>query len=155
VAFILRNLFLEEVPCRQRSNQGPSCEVVHPVHDGNLLRWQIVKRLFVPGWLERQPDVPAERNSRRLQLAFAVVAPIIPCHGEIREPQQEREHPEISVRRKPVPERKNERKNDTLDVKLERFAWEESTSHYISIREFFPRSHAGHPARNIGGNECV
>jgi hypothetical protein len=26
---------------------------------------------------------------------------------------------------------------------------------HMSIREFFPRSHAGHPARNIGGNECV
>jgi len=125
------------------------------IHHLNGRRVKVLKFLLVAWRLEWQPDVPPERHNGGLQLILAFVAPVIPCQSNVREPNQECEHPEISVRGKPVPERHDKRKNDTLDIEHKWTTWEESTSHYISIREFFPRSHAGQPARNIGGSECV
>mgnify|MGYP003346261244 CR=1 FL=1 len=85
--------------------------------------------LFVAGWLERKPYDTTKRHGRRLEFRVAVVAIVVPGHGDVREPQKEHEYPAILGRQKPVATGQGRREQDTLDVKLEGPAREHSSGH--------------------------
>lgn len=107
--------------------------MVQIYHRLDLLGRELVKLLLVARGLERQPDVSAKRNQSRLKLTLAFVSIVVPCQGDIREPNQEGQDPEILVGREPITGCKNRCEDDALDVKGERVSGKKTTGHLYRL----------------------
>jgi hypothetical protein len=107
--------------------------VIHLVHGLNLFVGHLAELILVALGLEGQPNHAAKWYDRGIELVTTRVSIIVPRKGDVWEPQQEREDPEILVGGKPVTRSKKQSKHDALYIKRKRPTWKYSTNHLLVL----------------------
>lgn len=105
-----------EVPRRSRRNNGPTYEVVDTIHELNLIVGHLVKFILVALGLEGKPEHAAKRHDGWIEFITTSIRIVVPCEGNVREPEQERKDPEILVWGKPITRCKKQCKHNALYV---------------------------------------
>jgi hypothetical protein len=88
--------------------------MIYAIHELNLFIGHLVKFILVALGLEREPNHTAKWYDRWIELVAARIRIIVPRKGDVREPQQEREDPEILMWGKPITRCKKQAENNTL-----------------------------------------
>jgi hypothetical protein len=107
--------------------------MIYAIHSLNLFVGHLAELILVAPGLEREPNHAAKWYDRWIELVAARIRIIVPRKGDVREPQQEREDPEILVWGEPITRGKKQSKHDAFYIKRKWPTWKDTASHFLIL----------------------
>jgi hypothetical protein len=120
-------------PRHSGCDHGPPHQMIYAIHELNLFVGHLVELILVALGLEGKPEHTAKGYDRWIEFVAARIRIIVPRKGDVREPKQEREDPEILVWGKPITRCKKQSKHYAFYIKGKWPTWKDTTSHFLFL----------------------